>query len=1074
MSKGFFKTSRTSILAFRDNSESSFSKSAGRTKTASYFENEGIKIDVQASLDTVADAYKISKNPDDYVYIISRALTADVPNENHDNFPSEELLRFDASHGCRVFQTFINKPNHINHRADDPTQARGVILDAHYNDIDPDDQFVEILVAVDKTKDKKLAESIQKNEVNSMSMGCYAELCICSVCGHEAESTEDLCPDHIRGGKKGKEFNGVKSYENCHLVSFNEESWVDEPADPQALVSEVMKIKASIDAVTEAKNVGYESEIFILNTKLAKIEKMILNLTSKTASKQAANENGGVQEAAAEMADEIKKIQDYLGKLATDVESEAITYEEYIDKVNDLPKALASDVDDYADEANDSEEEDETSNDDNIENKEENKMAGTNPYAKLADMKKESKGGCNPKDFTGIDSGKGNPPKEWAKPGKGDGAAPSDWKFASKKVALDEKAKKYWSEYYQNYGQALIKDLKRKKIGSNETISFDQMRLLDPKLASVMKELEIGSLKVSTIFKLAEDIGVVAESFKEDSKEKGGDAPKEWSSIDAAVKTGSNVTLDLLGDAWHLREADSSLIIIDNVDGLTEDEFSSDEFANGIIASLREDGAEKTAEKYKVALYDTTNSPSIVEESNDDMRGDVKKKPTIGIEDGGIDDLDGIAKSEIKDKDGVAESVELDMKTSSIEKEAIGQDYAEMVMSTIVNSIAEETPGAKKIVQRIVSAPKFKENLDRLVNLIKEDVKVDLKSEEITPLEMQSSKLPKEISAFILSAYKEAIDTAETEEAAIASVIETLAEFEYDTPLEEVKAGGDADGAQEADVAPEAKAKEEEDKEKEEEEDKEASVEAEIDGADKEAGVLGDAENDLAGEGMTEQTKGITNDGSGDLAGVNKESYPDKIYDEGQDDLAGDKGTVIKISAKEKEEFKKVHASRFNRALKLAIKRSNLNLISNELKAALHDSLTTECELPDGDEYTAMDDGLSKYLIESAFEVGAAQYFADMLKESEKLLTLPEDALLAIEADIQDLQMVDPTIPAQSSYEAYEEDVTEASVKAEEAIAGNPVFKASAAAGESAGRHSGLRGAFGEAVVTDAMRNKRG
>lgn len=1055
MSKGFYKQSRTSILAFRDNSDSSFSKSAGRTKTASYFENEGIKIDVQAALDTVADAYKISKNPDDYVYVISRALTADVPNENHDNFPSEELLRFDTAAGCRVFQTFINKPNHINHRTDDPTQARGVILDAHYNDINPDDQFVEILVAVDKTKDKRLAESIQKNEVNSMSMGCYAELCICSVCGHEAESTEDLCPDHIRGGKKGKEFNGVKSYENCHKVSFNEESWVDDPADPQALVSEVMKIKASIDAVTASKNVGYESEIFILNTKLAKIEKLILDLTSKAASKQADAAGGsGVQEAAAEMADEIQKVQDYLANLATDVDSGAITYEVYLEKVNDLPKDLTSDVSDHD---NGDSEEDEASNDDNTENKEENKMAGINPYAKLADMKKESKGGGNPKDFAGIDSGKGNPPKEWAKPGKGDDAAPSDWKFANKKVALDEKAKKYWAEYYQNYGQDLIKDLKRKKIGSTESISFDQMRLLDPKFASIMKELEIDSLKVATIFKLA-------ESFKDDSKEKGGSAPKEWSSIDASIKTSSNVTLDLLGDAWHLRESDKSLLVIANVDGLTDEEFSSDEFAGGIISSLRGDGAEKTAEKYKVALYDTTNAPSIVEESNDDMRGDVKKKPTTGVEDGGIDDLDGINKSEVKDKGGVGEGVGLDMptKSSSVEKEAIGTDYTEILLKNIINAVnPEETPGARKIVQRVTADPSFKEKIKSIVQAIEADALTQVKSESITPKEMQSSSvIAKKLSAFILSSYKEALDVAETDEEVIAAVIETVAAFEYDTPLEDVKAS-DAEGAQEAETAPETT-----------EEDEETDADAE-DNVDKEAGVLTDAENDLDGESMAEQTKGITNDGSGDLDGVNKETYPDKIYEEGQDDLAGDKGTVIKISTKDAAEFKKVHASRFSRALKLAIKRSNLNLISNELKAALHDSLTTECALPDGDDYTAMDDGLSKYLIESAFEIGAGQYFDDMLKESQKLLALPEDALLAIEADIQDLQMVDPTLHAQNSYEAYEEEVTEASNKASEAIAGNPVFKASSV-GESVGRHSGLRGAFGEAVVTDAMRNKKG
>jgi len=1067
---GFHKTSRTEILAFRDNSESSFNKSASFSKTASHFQNEGIKIDVQASLDTVADTYKISKNPDDYVYVISRALTADVPNENHDNFPSEELLRFDAGNGCRVFQTFINKPNHINHRADDPTQARGVILDAHYNDINPDDQFVEILVAVDKTKDTRLAESIQKNEVNSMSMGCYAELCICSVCGHEADSTDNLCPDHIRGGKKGKEFNGVKSFENCHKVSFNEESWVDEPADPQALVSEVMKIRASIEAVTDAKNVGYESEIFILNTKLANIEKMIHSITAKTASKKVADGMGGVQEAAAEMADEVQKIQDYLGKLAVDVESGAISYEEYLEKVNNLSKSIELDTDEIEESLDD--------NNKSEENNEENKMASKNPYAKLAEIKKESKGGCNPKDYTGIDSGKGNPPKEWANPGKGDGASPAEWKFAStSKVALDEKAKKYWSDYYQAYGQALIKDLKRKKIGSTESISFDQMRLLDPKMASVMKELEIGSLKVSTIFKLAEEVGLTIEADEKETSELltrsiDDTTEKKWNAIDASLKT-SDVTLDLIGNEWHIRDAGKSIMVFANVDELDAKEFKSDDFASGIIASLKDSGAAKTAETYKVALYDTTLDPSFVDESNDDMRGDVKKKPSNGVEGEGIDDLDGINKSEIKDKDGVAESVELDMKTSSIEKEAIGTDYSALLLQGIVNSVSkEESPGARKIVERVTADPSFKERITRLVKAIEEDAKVQLKSEEITPQHMQSSKIAEDLSNFIIASYKEALDKTAEEEEVVALVIENLAEYEYDTPSPaEIKAEEDedegVDGPQMAEMAPEATDTEEEDKE--------AAIDPEAVADDtKEAGVLDDAENDLDGEGMTEQTKGITSDGTGDLDGVNKESYPDKVYDEGQDDLAGEKGTVVKVSAKEVEELKQAHSARFNRSLKLAIKRSNLNLISNELKAALHDALTSECDLPEGDVYTAMDDSLSKYLIESAFEVGAGTYFDDMLKESNKLMSLPEDALLAIEADINDLQAVDPSVAA-PRYEEFEEEVTNATAKAQEAAASNPVFKSSAAEAEAtSGRHAGLKGAFGTAVVTDAMKNRKG
>mgnify|MGYP001591075894 FL=1 len=169
----FLKHSRADILAYRSATEKGFTRNASQDKTASFFQNNGTKVDVKTALENVADTYKISSNPGDYIFVISRALTADTPNENHDCFPAEELLRFDPKLGCRVFQTFNLKPNHINHRADDPTQARGVILDAHYNDLNKEEVFVEILVAVDKTKDKKLAEGILKGDINSMSMGCF-------------------------------------------------------------------------------------------------------------------------------------------------------------------------------------------------------------------------------------------------------------------------------------------------------------------------------------------------------------------------------------------------------------------------------------------------------------------------------------------------------------------------------------------------------------------------------------------------------------------------------------------------------------------------------------------------------------------------------------------------------------------------------------------------------------------------------------------------------------------------------------------------------------------------------------
>lgn len=172
-----FKTAKIQILSYNNNiSKSAFKKTANAEKYASHFDNvtesSSIIEDVKEKLSVVAETYRISSNPNDYIYVAVRALTADIPNENWDAFGEKELLRFEPKYGCRVYQTFNLKPHHVNHRSQDPTQARGVILDSHYNTKNAE-HFPEILVAVDKTKDKRLADGIASGEITGFSMGCF-------------------------------------------------------------------------------------------------------------------------------------------------------------------------------------------------------------------------------------------------------------------------------------------------------------------------------------------------------------------------------------------------------------------------------------------------------------------------------------------------------------------------------------------------------------------------------------------------------------------------------------------------------------------------------------------------------------------------------------------------------------------------------------------------------------------------------------------------------------------------------------------------------------------------------------
>lgn len=290
-------------------------KSASATSVPSFYATPGSigTLNIQDALAKVAKEYDISANPADYMYEAVRALTANVPNENGDAFHKGELQRFDHRLGCAVYQTFILKPHHVNHKTDNPKTARGVILDAHYNDDSPalpscpacnartaekedrdptgihckkcgqvvKDEFVEILIAIDKKKDPAFADGVRTGQLNATSMGCVCDSTTCNVCQHVAYSKAEFCK-HIRSGKKKvfKTASGDKvAFEWCNNVTFTEQSRVDQPADPKALQREVLQLAAAIDTEKARGSLADETQLLIMSKKIADLQVRIAQLT---------------------------------------------------------------------------------------------------------------------------------------------------------------------------------------------------------------------------------------------------------------------------------------------------------------------------------------------------------------------------------------------------------------------------------------------------------------------------------------------------------------------------------------------------------------------------------------------------------------------------------------------------------------------------------------------------------------------------------------------------------------------------------------------------------------------------
>lgn len=191
-------------------------------------------VDFEAIIREASNKYALSANPEDYLYTIDIAVAADLPNLNEDEFPSSELTRFDTYIGQPVYASYRGVPRHLNHKTDDPLEARGVVLEAHYHDdvgvlatcpqchsdtSKPENrtadgrrcaevtcghlvrpEYVEILSALDKTKDPDFIRLKKAGKYRGTSMGCECRQTECFVCGNMATKEADFCV-HIAENK---------------------------------------------------------------------------------------------------------------------------------------------------------------------------------------------------------------------------------------------------------------------------------------------------------------------------------------------------------------------------------------------------------------------------------------------------------------------------------------------------------------------------------------------------------------------------------------------------------------------------------------------------------------------------------------------------------------------------------------------------------------------------------------------------------------------------------------------------------------------------------------------------------
>lgn len=202
-----------------------------------------------------AKTITVAPKEDDFLYVRNRAVSAGNVIENADgsatSVPIEEFYSnyeryskicrgandngdfFSEEELKKSYKSFIGKAAFVDHQNENVENARGIIVDAIWNDRG---KFVELLKAVDKKAYPELARGIELGYITDTSMGCRCGKSLCSICGNEAVTEDDFC-DHILY-YKGSTYNGLPVFEDNRDVEFFEDSFVTQGADPQAKILE--------------------------------------------------------------------------------------------------------------------------------------------------------------------------------------------------------------------------------------------------------------------------------------------------------------------------------------------------------------------------------------------------------------------------------------------------------------------------------------------------------------------------------------------------------------------------------------------------------------------------------------------------------------------------------------------------------------------------------------------------------------------------------------------------------------------------------------------------------------------
>lgn len=205
---------------------------------ATYNPQGNIVIKASALCENLGDDFRshiVEQKDPRFVYAIARAVTADVPNKNHDMFPLDEIKR--------AYTTFIGRNIFLDHNTKSVRNAVGKIIAAELREDEEGHTYVACLFKVDRELHPDIARKIENGIIDSVSMGANVQEAECSKCGQRASREADFC-DHMKNMYMYSDVYSIN-----HGVEFTELSLVSVPADPTAHMHKVFNMQNGMTKV---------------------------------------------------------------------------------------------------------------------------------------------------------------------------------------------------------------------------------------------------------------------------------------------------------------------------------------------------------------------------------------------------------------------------------------------------------------------------------------------------------------------------------------------------------------------------------------------------------------------------------------------------------------------------------------------------------------------------------------------------------------------------------------------------------------------------------------------------------